>query len=194
MTARNRIKSLRLPNRGAKLALTLAAAWGAEACLVITDQNKDQCAVTADCLGKGNSFTGTQCVDGVCVGASAVQQGCTSNAACFANPNTPNTYCSKDKTCLPILDSNCTAIVTRDGKPISPESIVLGVLAPLTGENAPDGEARVNATKLAHAEFSERAVGIPAGTGAAPRPIAMVICDQVADAEGAASHLATQVG
>jgi branched-chain amino acid transport system substrate-binding protein len=176
------------------LATTLAAAWfcGGLSCLLITDRDKDQCATTADCANKGGGFVGTECVRGVCAAkaTAAATSACASTIDCLANPDTPNTYCGADKQCLPMLNSNCTEIVTADGKPLTVDTILLGVLAPLSGDNATDGQARVRAVRLAHAEFMERAVGISAGAGVAPRPIGFVVCDQVADAESAAIHLA----
>lgn len=162
-------------------------------CLLITDRDKDQCANDADCVAKGTAFADTQCVEAVCVSKTANQGECDSNADCLSNANTPNTYCSEQSACLPILDTHCTSIITANGKPISADAVVLGVMAPLTGDNAPEGMARVNAVKLAYAEFTERAIGIPMANAAAPRPLALVVCDQVADAEGAAKHLATHV-
>ncbi len=186
--------AVRLRWAGATVPL-LVALWtcATPSCLLITDRSKDQCSNTSECTSKGSAFAGTQCVEGVCVSKTGVVGGCSRNADCLANRDTPNTYCSTNKTCLPILDSNCTSVVTIDGKPATPDAIMLGVLAPLTGENATDGAARVRAVQLAHAEFTERAIGIPSANGSAPRPIALVVCDQVADAEGAATHLATRV-
>jgi len=202
---RTSIRATNCPSRGptehkkrvhrsrSKMALLLVpSALLGVSCLLITNRDKDQCVTTADCNAKGGAFAEMQCVQGVCVSGSDVT-GCTSNADCLANPDTPNTYCSSANSCVPIVDANCTKVVTSGGKPISPDSIVLGVLAPLTGVNATDGNARVRAVELAHAEFAERAIGIPSASGGAPRPIALVVCDQVVDAEGAARHLAADV-
>jgi ABC-type branched-subunit amino acid transport system substrate-binding protein len=175
----------------------------AGSCLLLTNRDKNQCATTTDCASKGSAFAGTQCIAGVCVGPDAgvgPDSGsppvgeCATTAECLANASKPNTYCSADKQCLPMTSDDCTSIVTPDGKPITPDAIILGLLAPLSGGSASDGTARVRAATLAYQEFIGRQVGIPTGPGTKPRPVAMVACDQTVDAVRAATHLATHVG
>lgn len=185
-----------LPRTASAVAFYLCSV---ASCLLMTDRNKDQCSTTADCELKGAGFQGTQCVEGVCIvpGDGSSNPGsaeCKATPDCLANPNKPNTYCSKEKQCLPMTSADCATIVTSDGKPIASDAIILGVMAPLTGDNAADGAARFRAVNLAYEEFVSRQVGIPTGPGTRPRPLALVICDQVADAVRAATHLAYDVG
>lgn len=182
-------------SRAPSLIPLLGALWLTThaSCLLITDRSKDQCATDAECVAKGAAFANTQCVQGVCISNTASAGECTKNADCLSNQQTPNTYCSAQNACLPIVNTLCTSIITSDGGPIPPDAIVLGVMSPLSGDNAPEGQARVNGVKLAYAEFIERAIGIPTANATVPRPLALVVCDQVADVEAAARHLTDDV-
>ncbi len=182
-------------------ALTIAATLTGlpqTSCLLLSKIEKNQCSTTADCLAKGAEFSHTSCQDGVCVagypdGGVARAGSCTANADCLANPNTPNTYCDNQGRCAPITTADCKDIVTVDGNPITPDAIVLGILAPISGDSAPEGRGRVRAVMLAYREFLQFAVGIPSGPGTKPRPPALVICDQMVNAERAATHLAVDL-
>jgi hypothetical protein len=56
-------------NRAA-VGLALLAACATVACALLLDTSADQCANDGDCNARGGSFTGTQCVSGVCVAPS----------------------------------------------------------------------------------------------------------------------------
>jgi ABC-type branched-subunit amino acid transport system substrate-binding protein len=187
--------NMRVETRILAILATLGV-FSAMSCLLLTDRNKDQCVTAADCAAKKSAaFMETQCVQGMCVspdGGSTVA-GCTTTAECLANTNTPNTYCSADKQCLPMISPDCTSIVTVDGKPIASDAIILGAMGEMSGNNAPAGLARVRALQLAYTEFSQYAVGIPSGPGTKSRPLALVICDENVDPVRAAKHLITDL-
>jgi ABC-type branched-subunit amino acid transport system substrate-binding protein len=130
-------------------------------------------------------------VDSVCVAAP----GCTSHAECFDKLGVPGICRAFDRTCAPLFSAECKEadMDDRSLKAIKDDAgtIVLGVLAPLTSDQASTGRAIFNASLVAVDEITNAKNGIPSPTaGGRSRPLAFVPCDQINDEAAATDHLA----
>ncbi len=118
---------------------------------------------------------------------------CTTTADCLAHGGDfAATVCGTQKTCVSLLSEDCKTIVQSPGD-LAKNPVILGILMPQTGQNAPSMVPRVNAIKMARDEISEKAGGIPAPGGGPSRPLVFISCDDAVDANRAACHLAEVV-
>ena len=121
-----------------------------------------------------------------------VAPACTSHLDCRHDGR--EQICRKpDGVCVAIAHPGCH-LLAEPGALDDDRAFLIGALFPLTGPQAAyGGLTGVNAIELARKDFTEIAHGIPVA-GAAPRPIAIVACDDAADAQGAAHHLVDDLG
>lgn len=120
---------------------------------------------------------------------------CATTTDCI-NGNFTNSICTQDHFCMPLLSQDCTQLFDGAGKVLRDNSFVVGMLTPLSGDNASDGQARMQAAQLAMQELEGFASGLPpvsSVAGQGQRHLTLVACDQVADIHRAAKHLITDL-
>ncbi|HZO14895.1 MAG TPA: ABC transporter substrate-binding protein [Polyangiaceae bacterium] len=169
-------------------ALCGAIALSLAGCSLVLDREPVQCETADDCLALGPDFAGTVCgADKLCVEAGE----CQTNADCTATLGADSICRKVDHTCAPLFSEDCTTV---EGDVQHDEAIIIGMMSATTGAGAPVGTAMQNSVRLAYSEFADFALGLPGGEGGTPRPLAVIGCDEYADAERAARHLIDTVG
>jgi branched-chain amino acid transport system substrate-binding protein len=172
--------------------LALVAGVGAcllPSCSVIVSKDTTQCRVDDDCTARG--FQGATCdtLRLVCVpGSDSGAAECTKNSECVAKAAGKPALCLQPEgRCAPVLSAECA---TLSGAPFGDDTVVLPMIASLSGGNMSSGVERMNAARLAVDEINSAFAGIPAGGGKV-RPLSLLECDDksVADAARlAATH------
>lgn len=113
-----------------------------------------------------------------------------SNAACSDAAGTP-AICRPNKGCVTLTSQDCTE-VTGDHR--DDGAVLVGFMGPLVGEYASIGVPIKQGAALAFDEIRKNVVGLPSTTGGKPRPLVMVSCHDLDDAERAAHHLVDDIG
>jgi branched-chain amino acid transport system substrate-binding protein len=148
-------------------------------------------AVWAAGLWLAGAPAGCHAITGI--GDYAVDE-CSVNADC-SRARGDTWVCRRDKVCVNLQSPDCPRVV---GDYQSDDAVLFGALVPLTGEDAPVGQAEVNAIWLAVTDFKGSNAGLPPAPGSsARRPLAVVICDDASRIDvgaRAASYLANEVG
>ncbi len=117
--------------------------------------------------------------------AATLAAECTSDAACKAGE-----HCVESGACVVLEREGCQLIAPELDRQAQP--IFLGAMFPITGPDADAyGRSNARAAELAVREINRFAGGVPSATGR--RPLALLLCDDTADAEARARHLATRV-
>jgi serine/threonine-protein kinase len=117
--------------------------------------------------------------------------GCTSNRACVAAGGGHPALCRKDDgVCVPLESVDCH-VLAEPGDLQSDATVWIGAMFALSRADAStDSEPSMRAVDLARRDFVETTGGLPpARPGGPRRPIAVVACDDGADADRAAAHL-----
>ena len=123
--------------------------------------------------------------------AGSVGAASCTNAACSAGGR--NAVCRRGA-CVPLESADCT-VLARPEDVADDATIWVGAMFPTHGPMAPQFTESIRAVDLARRDFLEVANGLPSGRpGAAPRPLAVVQCDDSVDAARAARHLVDDVG
>jgi branched-chain amino acid transport system substrate-binding protein len=180
------------PSRAAVLGL-FACAFVAvlPSCSVIVSKDTTQCRVDADCAARG--FMGATCDTTrlACVPGTTPDGGtaeCTKNTDCVAKAmGKPSLCLQPEGRCAPVLSAECP---TLSGAPFGDDTVVLPMIASLTGANMSSGVERMNGARLAVEEIDATFAGIPAG-GTKVRPVSLLECDDtsvVDPATRAATH------
>lgn len=174
--------------RGSLLGLFGVAALlvTTEACSLLVDTTADQCTVDADCTSKGGAFAGS-----ICGGDHTCVIKCTTNKACSAQLGVQSVCVRDTGFCSPLLSEDCkTVFQATPGTLDNDGAVLLGMLFPMTGENASSERSRVNAVELARRHITNASSGLPGVNGGPARPLVFLACDDAADPVRAARHLA----
>lgn len=168
------------------IGLFAASAFFTPNCSLVVDGTVLGCETTADCV----SFPGTTCNDGEC---SAAQDECATNADCASLGEFAVCRDLAPRKCVSLKSDRCTIV---EGDWLNDDAILVGVLAPLAGDNESTGRSILNGARLAAADINIQALP-PAPGQTARRPLVLVGCDDGADrntALVAANHLTDEVG
>ncbi|MFO0679898.1 MAG: hypothetical protein U0169_25465 [Polyangiaceae bacterium] len=167
-------------------------------CSFLIRVESDQCVTDDDCRTLGAEFANSVCSAGVCArrgavadsgsdtstvdgatgdaadgGTEATATGCTTSAACTAQLGTEG-YCRTPGTpCVRLKSDDCPLVFGQFDRP---NAIILGGFSPLP-ETDLKAAVPTNVFELAMIEFATVS-GLPAGSGGARRPLAMVVCRQ----------------
>ena len=185
--------------RVAKVALAMLIACLALPslqCSLVVDTNGDQCSTSADCAAKGGAFADTMCSpQHTCIVAS-----CTTNKECQdAHPSpgaaTDPWICRHaDHRCGQLFSIDCKALLAEPADITSDETLWLGTLLPIIGDDSSIGIPNRNGVDLARRDFATAVNGLPPAIAGKPRrPIAFVSCNDADDPVRAATHLADDV-
>ncbi|AKU94024.1 Branched-chain amino acid ABC transporter, amino acid-binding protein [Labilithrix luteola] len=119
-----------------------------------------------------------------CADAAAPAIGDCSTTKCTATLGEP-AVC-RNNACVKLKTAECSRTVG----PVDDENaVILGVIAPMSGDTANEGTSVINSIDLALRELNQR--GVPfADACAKPRKLAAVVCDESADIPTGAEHLA----
>ena len=120
---------------------------------------------------------------------------CASSSDCVrAHGGQPYVCHPSDGACVAIESDDCK-VLAGEGDVANDDTIWLGAMFPLTGDDADSfGVESVHALDLARRELMSISHGLPAAkSGGAPRPIALVACDDNVDPMRAAHHLVDDV-
>jgi branched-chain amino acid transport system substrate-binding protein len=131
---------------------------------------------------------------GVTASADATA-GCTTNRGCVAASGGQPSVCRRDTgVCVALASEDCR-VLAQPGDVENDATVWIGAMFPISGPNAPDwGLRSMNAVDLARRDFAETAGGLPpTRPGGPPRPLAVVACDDAAQAARAAAHLVEEV-
>jgi serine/threonine-protein kinase len=116
--------------------------------------------------------------------------GCKTNAECARDSGGP-AICRKDLgRCVPLESQDCKLHADPEAL-ASDDTIWIGELFPLTGAQSTLGHENDDAVDLARQDFEQASMALRADHGA--RPVALVSCDDAADAKRAATHLVEDV-
>jgi ABC-type branched-subunit amino acid transport system substrate-binding protein len=161
-------------------------------CTFVLDSSTSQCAVDADCIGRGGAFGTTHCSAAhLCVSS------CSHNSECNANgapPSVCNTV-NGPGVCVALQSAQCPQILAQDGDLTNDGTVWIGAIGPITGTNAATGAKNMRGVELARRDIrTAGSNGLPPLLAGQPsRPFAMVVCDETADVVAAANHLANEV-
>ena len=125
--------------------------------------------------------------------SAAAVGGCTENGQCSGDAPS---ICRKDTgTCVALETAECKVFAEKADLQ-NDATVWFGAMFPRTGPDAPKyGEASVESIELGRRDFAEAGGGLPsAKAGGKKRPIGLVVCDDAAEPEKAASHLVNDVG
>lgn len=117
----------------------------------------------------------------------AAAQRCAVGTACRAGASRGPGRCDAQGACLPLDTARCRAVFGREGD-ADKDAVLVGTLLPASGPEA-DAFGRVaeSLATLAIREIARTTNGLPTRDGV--RPLALVACDDTADAESSARHL-----
>lgn len=177
--------------RGSLLGLFGVAALlvTTEACSLLVDTSADQCTTDADCTSKGGAFAGS-----VCSADHTCQIRCTSNKACSAQLGVQAVCVQQSGACSALLSEDCKTIFQQTPADLdAPGAVLLGMLFPMTGENAASERSRVNAVELARRHINNSSSGLPGVNGGPARPLVFLACDDAINSVRAARHLANDL-
>ena len=147
------------------------------------------CLRNVDCAGSG---AGLVCDAGSCVAT----RGCSSNAECTRQHDGKPFRCNKASgQCAPLVSEDCT-LLASDKAVQDDATLWIGTMFPMTGSAAAEfGYDETHAADLVRRDFTDLAQGIPLRkSGAPPRPLGIVACDDSVDPTRAARHLVEDVG
>lgn len=148
-------------------------------CSLVVDNDTAQCSTTADCTGRGPAFAGLLCsARGVC----EKQAGCGSNQECVdANGGQPFLCRKETRTCVRLSTPECKPTLAEPADLLNQDTVWLGTIFPITGDDSGFGLSLQASTDLARKEWRDVARGLdPVAAGGARRPIAVMACDQAA--------------
>jgi branched-chain amino acid transport system substrate-binding protein len=173
--------------RGPIVALSLLLA-AAPSCSVILNTTADQCDSDADCAAKGAGFENNVCgPQKTCVFA------CQKNHDCIDKLGVEAICHKDDRTCAPLKSQDCLTLHMEPGD-LDRDPVILGILLPVTGENAKSMVPPENAVELARRDIQQAAEGLPPITaGGKPRPLVFLTCTDADDPIRAARHLSEVV-
>lgn len=157
-------------------------------CSFITNHDATQCKTTPDCTARGPEFKGLICSDqGVCV----KEGGCGSNQECItANGGKPFICRKADRTCISLETEACKPTLAEPGDVANDDTVWLGSILPITGDDSGFGLSLQASIDLARQEWRDVAKGLaPVSLGGNRRPIAVVACDQEKNPEAIANYL-----
>ncbi len=145
-------------------------------CTLIVDAKPEQCTSDADCTARG--FDGYACSpDNTCR--------CKTNKACMAQLGTEAICLSG--VCAALKSEDCQKLFMRPGDLDKDDAVVIGIMAPIVGENKSLVEPQVNAVDLARRDFQD---GLPPTRAGSPnRPLIVLSCNDGVDALRTAHHL-----
>jgi len=168
--------------------LAVAALLAAtEACSFLVDTSADQCSSNSDCTSKGGAFAGSVCADHVCVIK------CTSNKQCTAQNGSPSICVRETGACGALLSPDCQTIFQEPGALDNEGTVLLGMLFPMSGENAASEKSRINAVELARRHIHKANSGLPGVKDGPSRPLVLLACDDAKDPLRAARHLTSDL-
>ncbi|MGZ3420632.1 MAG: hypothetical protein ACXVEF_10450 [Polyangiales bacterium] len=175
--------------RGSVAALSFALLLTATpSCSVILNTTADQCSSDADCVAKGAGFENNVCgPQNTCVFA------CTKNRDCMDRLGVDAICHASDRTCTALKSQDCQTLHMDPGD-LDRDPVILGILLPVTGENAKSMVPPENAIELARREIMQAAEGLPPlASGGKPRPLVFLTCTDADDPIRAARHLSEVV-
>jgi ABC-type branched-subunit amino acid transport system substrate-binding protein len=188
MTIANVAQQLRVPFHAFSMRRLLASCLlYLSACTLLSAPDVEQCNVTADCTALGGEFVGRTCKQHVCVASGA---SCTLASQC--DQTSAPSVCH-DGACVKITSEDCPMVVPSTLK-VDDDTVVLGFMGPLKGDEATIGVPIEQGAQLALEEVQERANGIPIVAGGARKKLVMVACHDLADPMRVAEHLIVDVG
>lgn len=156
-----------------------------EACSFLVDSSADQCTTNGDCTSKGGAFAGSVCgADHTCVIK------CTTNKACAEQAGQPAICVKATGFCSALKSEDCQTIFQEPGALDRDDAVLLGMMFPMSGENAASEKSRINAVELARRHIHKSASGLPGVGGGPSRPLVLLACDDAKDPVRAANHLA----
>ena len=129
------------------------------------------------------------------IGAAASAGECVKSAECnAADAGGSARVCRKGK-CVKLATDRCE-VLAEPGDANDDRTFWLGVMFPRTGADGDNfGRNATNAVDLARRDFEETTRGIPShSVDGAPRPFAILACDDVEEGRASALHLVEDVG
>ncbi len=130
---------------------------------------------------------------GLSVAAGAAE--CAKSAECNAGDAADNPRVCRKGRCVALRTDQCE-VLAEPGDANDDRTIWIGAMFPRTGADGDNfGRNNTNAVALARRDFESIARGIPASSpDKAPRPFAVVMCDDARESRESALHLVNDVG
>jgi serine/threonine-protein kinase len=145
-------------------------------------------AAAIACVGNDECVAGTVCGR---LGACVPRKGCATNSECIQASGGKPAVCRRDDGQCAALETPACRVLAEPGDVENDATLWIGGMFPET-EPASDSARTVD---LARRDFVQISGGLPAARpGGKPRPIAMVLCNDLEDAAGVAHHLVDDVG
>jgi ABC-type branched-subunit amino acid transport system substrate-binding protein len=166
----------------------LALSLGVEGCSFLVDSSAEQCSSHEDCTKRGGAFASSVCTkDHICLTS------CTTNKSCIDAIGEPAICVQQSSKCAPLLSIDCRTVHQAANAIEKDNAVVLGIMLAHTGGDAKAETPRVNAIELARRHIDKQNAGLPGINGGSARPLVLVACDDAADPQRAARHLAQVV-
>jgi serine/threonine-protein kinase len=128
-------------------------------------------------------------------GSAAPPPGCATNRECREKLGRA-AICRPDRAACAPLEAEGCRVLAEPGNVENESTLWFGAMFPVTGIGSKEyGLASVNAVDLARRDFMDIASGLPsARSGAPPRPMAVVVCDDSGDPARVVAHLVDGLG